>query len=207
MQCAVQRRSIYLAPPGTMDRHWIAREFSKPHIYEMFGFNSPASMLIGNRVRDDLIVGAIRLTSHQVRIGFALMFPPTDLVEFWEFGYAITEPKHRNAFNAVNAMDAMAHYTLDLMGLPLVGGRTREDNRAAAAIALRSGHKPLYTRQWDGHTYTFYTLDQAGWAKRKEKLERGEKEHPYTGAVFHVMESPPYIPVQPQGAAPGDTGA
>jgi len=208
MQCAIQRRSVYLAPTATMDRHWIARLFDDPSIHPMFGFKDPAGALMGMRMKEDpdLIVGTIRLSRFQARIGFVLMFPPTALLDFWEFGYAITAAKHRNAFNAVNAMDAMAHYTMDLRGLPVVGGRTRDDNRAAAAIALRSGHKPAFNRPFEGHDYTFWTLDQAGWARRKQRLAQGEAEHPWTGGgqVFHVLDSPPYTPVPPLDVARQD---
>jgi RimJ/RimL family protein N-acetyltransferase len=183
----------------TLDRHFIARQFERQDIYEMFGFNSAANVLMGHRLREDLIVATIKLAQHQVRIGFALMFPPSDAVPFWEFGYAVTEPRHRNAFNAVNSMDAMAHYTLDILGLERVGGRTREDNRAAAAIALRCGHQPQFSRVHDTHVYTFYTLESQGWARRKEKLKRGEQEHPWAGgSIFHILKGPPYIPIAQQ---------
>lgn len=203
MQCGVQRRTVFLAPPAGLDRIYIQGQFLRPEIYENFGFDAPAAAIIAHRMHEDLVVGAIRLSRGGVRIGFALMFPPTDLVDFWEFGYAITEVRHRNAFNAMNAMDAMALYMLELVQVPVVGGRTVEGNRAAAAIALRCGYRPHESRVYGGKTYAFYTLDQAGWVARKARLERGEAEHPYgTGAAFHVLAGPPYVPVPPPLAPP-----
>lgn len=196
MRCAVQRRTVVLAPLQQLDGLAVVRAFAQPDVYAMFGFDEPAPQYMAYRLKDDLISGAIRLAQGNVKIGFALMFPPTDTVGFWEFGFAITEPRQRNAYHALNTMDAMAHYMLDIQGVPLVGGRIRQDNRAAAAIALRAGHRPQFTREHGAHTYTFYTLDADGWRARKEKLAR------VPGPLFHVINHPPYRAVDAGPASP-----
>ncbi len=197
MQFGVQRRHIYLAPPTGMDRFWFIQQFDRPDIHPMFGFTVPAGMEMGARLKaGELIVGMIRLVHGGARIGFVLMFPPGPPVEFWEFGYAITSPKHRDAYAAMNAMDAMAHYMLDHLKVPLVGGRTRDDNAAADAIVRRLGYKRIRQANHLDHVYDVYTLDAAGWVRRKAKLTAGEAIRPSEGgAPFAILEKPPYTPV------------
>ena len=86
------------------------------------------------------------------------------------------------------------------MRLPLLGGRTREDNRAADAVVRRLGYQRTDTRFVDGHHYGFYQMDRALWARRRERLERGELEHPSgAGGAFAVLREPPFHPIVGQG--------
>ncbi|MBI5496392.1 MAG: GNAT family N-acetyltransferase [Deltaproteobacteria bacterium] len=197
MRLGVQRRHIYLAPPEGLDRYWFVQQFNRNDIYPMFGFPEPAGMQMAARLADgELVVGMIRLVANRARIGFVLMFPPGGDVEFWEFGYAITSPKYRDAYAAINAMDAMAHYMFDHVKVPLCGGRTRDDNAAAEAIPRRLGYRQIRTAEHGGHTYRIYTLDPAGWARRKARLESGELMRPSAGgAALVVLPAPPFHPV------------
>lgn len=198
MRFGVQRRHIYLAPPTGLDRFWFTQQFDRPDIYPMFGFPQPSAKIMGLRLSEgELIVGIIRLVRNEARIGFVLMYPPSEHVEFWEFGYAITSPKHRDAYAAMNAMDAMAHYMLDHLQVPLVGGRTREDNAAADAIVRRLGYKHIRTQPHADKNYFIYTLDPHGWVRRKAKLVLGEGLKPSEGgAAFVTLPEAPYHPVR-----------
>src|SRR5687768_7067622 len=132
------------------------------------------------------------------RIGFVIMFPPTADFDFWEFGYAILDPNDRDAFSALCATDAMAHYMFDHLRVEAMGWRTRADNRAADAVVRRLGYRPFGAWTVDGHHYTFYRLDRDGWTKRFQKLQAGERTHPSgIGDVFVTLADPPWEPVLP----------
>ncbi|MCK6549320.1 GNAT family N-acetyltransferase [Myxococcota bacterium] len=208
MEYGIQRRSIYLLPPTPEDVGWFLKQFDDPEVYEMFGFGQPSRVKLMRAYRGgDLVVGILHKVEGRKRIGFVIMFPPAGQFDFWEFGYDIPDPKDRDAFCAFNATDAMAHYMFEHLRVTAMGWRTREDNRAADAVVRRLGYKPYETSFQDGHNYTFYRLDQAGWAQRRAKLDRGEASHPSgIGATF-VTLMPPYEPIEPKLPEGGSSDA
>lgn len=197
MEYAIQRRSIYLAPPEANELPWLFDQFDTPEVYEMFGFHRPSKTRIMRAYRGgNLVVGIIHRVKDRKRIGFACVFPPAGSIEFWEFAYAIPDPLDRDAFSALNTCDAMAHYMLEHLRVPMVGWRTREDNRAADAVVRRLGYEAGDTNFVDGHNYTFYRMDLPLWQKRKARLIRGEEAHPSgTGEAFVTLATHPYTPV------------
>jgi RimJ/RimL family protein N-acetyltransferase len=192
MEYGIQRRSIYLAPPENEDIGWFFHQFEEPEVWEMFGFSGPARARLMRAFRSgNLVVGIIHRARDRRRIGFALCFPPAGTFDFWEFGYAISARDERNAYNALNTTDAMAHYMFEHLHITAIGWRTREDNYAADAIVRRLGYEPFSKSFIDGHNYTFYRLDQAGWAKRRARLDRGEEKYPSgVGGTFLLLPLP-----------------
>lgn len=199
MKFGIQRRTIYLRPPMGLERHWIFQQLETPEIREMFDLGegcSHAARLEHSVGR--LVLGTIRRVDTRQRIGFVGMRAPRAELDFWEFSYAIPDPQHRDAYSAVNAMDCVAHYMLDHLGVSAVGGWTREDNLAAQAIVRRVGHARTGSKEWGGIRWAIYRLDKEGWAKRLAKLQRGEQTHPSgIGGVFAVLRHPPFDPVVP----------
>lgn len=200
MEYGIQRRRTYLVPPTDEDLTYLFNAFNQDFVWQMFGLPGPGKMRIMRAYRSgNLVIGIMKRVEDRKRIGFVVMFPPTDDFDFWEFGYAILEPEDRDAFNALNATDAMAHYMFEHLRVEAMGWRTRSDNRAADAVVRRLGYEPFGSWMVDGHDYTFYRLDQAGWQKRLAKLERGEQKHPSgIGGVFVTLAEPPYDPVIPE---------
>jgi RimJ/RimL family protein N-acetyltransferase len=202
VKLAIQRRGILLAPPDErLDLPWLFSQFEDPAIWEMFGFNrSGRARIMRGLRRGELVVGILHRIAPRKRIGFVVMFPPPPppgRIDYWELGYAIPDPADRDAFSALSATDAMAHYMFEHLRVSAMGWRTRADNRAADAVIRRLGYQPYETIQVDGHPYTFYRLSQEGWAARRAKLDRGEAEHPSgTGATFVVLKEPPWTPVE-----------
>lgn len=166
----------------------------------MFGFEKPSKTRLMRSYRSgNLVVGIIRKAETKKRIGFVVMFPPAGNFDFWEFGYAIPNLADRDAFSALNTTDAMAHYMFDHLRVVACGWRTREDNRSADAVVRRLGYEAYTTMMLDGHNYTFYRLSQERWAKRKEKLLRGEETHPSgIGDVFVTLGEYPFDPIVPR---------
>jgi RimJ/RimL family protein N-acetyltransferase len=201
MEYGIQRRSIYLAPPEGDDVTFFFNQFDDPEVWQMFGFTKPARTRMMRSYRSgNVVVGILRLAATKKRIGFALCFPPAGTFDFWEFGYAISVKSDRNAFNALNTTDALAHYMFEHLNVNAMGWRTREDNRAADAVVRRLGYKPFDKGKYDGHLYTFYRLDRAGWAARRAKLDDGEKKYPSgIGATFVTLPIPcePIVPIAP----------
>jgi RimJ/RimL family protein N-acetyltransferase len=196
MEYGIQRRSIYLVPPEGDDLVWFFHQFDEAEVYEMFGFHQPSRVRIMRAYRlGNLVVGIVKRVATRQRIGFVVMFAPAGNFDFWEFGYRITDPRDRDAYSAFNTTDAMAHYMFEHLRVNAVGWRTRHDNRAADAIVRRLGYKPFDKFTVDGHEYTFYRLDQAGWAERRARLDRGEQTHPSgTGDTFVTLKAP-YEPI------------
>lgn len=204
MNLGVQRRNIYLAPATGLDRHWCARLFNVPDIYGMFGFDGPVAAPMGQRIQKrEVILGILRLVENRIRIGFVMMFPPTSVVPFWEIGYAITEPRCRDAFTAINALDAMGYYMWEDQHVSMLCGRTRKDNRAAEAVVRRMGFVPLAQVEHLGHAYSLYAQNPPAWALRKARLVEGEKTSPSpAGQAFALLRGTPCVPVVAQRAAP-----
>ncbi|HTT07725.1 MAG TPA: GNAT family protein [Gammaproteobacteria bacterium] len=190
----IQRRTVYLVPPSSMDLEWMSEQFGNPEISEMFGYrNLGTPTMIRRYNAGTLVVATIKLVATRERIGFLIMYPPAKF-DFWEFGYAITDPTHRNAFHALNATDAVGHYMFEHLGATLCGWRTRDDNQAAGAVVRRLGYTPGEIIEEGGHHYTIYRLSKEGWKRRREKLERGEQETPNKSPLFFTLP-PPYDPI------------
>ncbi len=198
MEYGIQRRTIYCVPPEE-DIDWIFSLYDRQDVWEMFGLPGPGRLRIMRTYREgNLVVGLLKRVADDKRIGFAVFYPPKGNFDFWEFGYVIDEVADRDAFSALNATDAMAHYMFEHLRVDAVGWRTRADNRQADAVVRRLGYEPFGSWSEGGHDYTFYRLDQAGWAKRRARLDRGEAKHPSgTGDTFVTLLEKPYTPVKP----------
>lgn len=199
VEYGIQRRNIYLIPPEDDDLIWFFEQFDNDEVWQMFGLPGPGRMRIMRMYRSgDLVTAMIYRVADQKRIGFVVMFPPTDDFDFWELGYAIPDHADRDAFSAFNSTDAMAHYMFEHLNVKAMGWRTRSDNRAADAVVRRLGYKSFGAWKVDGHDYTFYRLDQEGWQKRRRKLDKGEASHPSgIGGAFASLLDRPFTPITP----------
>lgn len=206
MQLGIQRRGLCLAPPVGLERHWVFQQLDRPEVFEMFGLVEAGARAMRRMYQlRRVALGVMRLVENNRRVGFAALFVPSAANPFWEFSYAIPDARDRDAYTALNTMDAMAWYAFEHLGVPSAGGRTREDNHAAQAIVRRAGHRLTHTAPDGGHAYHFYALDRLGWSRRRERLERGELAHPSPGgAAFVVLPKPPYAPVR-RPLVPGGT--
>lgn len=195
MAYGIQRRTIYIVPPNRDDLRWIFEQFHRQEILEMFGYAEMGPHRMPEVYESGcLVMAIIRRVVSRKRIGFVVMYPPAGF-NFWEFGYAIPDAAERNAFDALNATDAMAHYMFEHLRVPKLGWRTREDNVAADAVVRRLGYKMAHNFEELGHHYRIYELDQEGWARRRARLDRGEKAHPAgIGGTFAVLRAP-YEPI------------
>ena len=199
MEYGIQRRTIYLRPPTDDDLTWLFHQFDIDEIWQMFGMPGPGRLRIMRHYRSgNLVVGIMHRVQDRVRIGFVVMFPPTEDFDFWEYGYAIPDPRDRDAWAAFNSCDAMAHYMLEHLRVDVLGWRTRADNKAADAIVRRLGYKAFDSWEVDGHMYTFYRLDQETWAARRARLDRAEARNPSgQGDTFLTLQEPPFEPETP----------
>jgi hypothetical protein len=197
----IQRRNIYVCPLVGMDRFWISQQLLVPEIVEMFGYGD--DLLAGARIEygtGRLLLATIRRVEDRKRIGFVSVHAPCAEHDFWDFSFAIPQEKNRDLFSSIHAMDAVLHYMFDHVGVPLMGGTTRLDNKPALAVVRRIGYQVVGTRQWHGPRYAIIQLDAAGWKQRVAKLQKGEDAHPSPGRqVFTLLRGPPYNPVSNHG--------
>lgn len=202
MEYGIQRRGIYLAPPSDADALWFCQLFDEREIWEMFGLEGPSRLKLLRMFRSgDLVVGILHVAATRKRIGFVVMFPPDQGRDYWEFGYAIPEVTDRDAFSALNATDAMAHYMFEHLQVEAMGWRTRADNASADAVVRRLGYQPHEERVFGEHRYIFYRLDREGWFKRRGRLDRGEAQHPSgIGDTFVTLPEWPFEPRLPSGS-------
>jgi hypothetical protein len=207
VKLAIQRRSIFLAPPQDHDLEWLFPQFDSEEIWSMFGFDRSIRMRVLRAFRlKQIIVGIIHTVVPVKRVGFIVMFPPAPDAgfDFWEFAFAIPEAGDRDAYSALNSTDAMGHYLFDHVGVHATGWRVRIDNLASDAVVRRLGYKRYAEREIDGVRYTFYRVDKAGWLERRTRLESGEASHPSgIGGTFVVLDGPPYEPVVPNSGKSG----
>lgn len=175
---------------------------SNREVWEMFGFEGPARSIIETRRNEgNTTIGIVYRTESRRRIGFAIVFPPTFLMEAWEFGFYV-EAGERDAFAAIHTADAMSHYMFDHLGCEPGGFRVRTDNRASSAVVRRLGYRKYASWDVNGHDYDFYLLSRQRWEERKAKLEEGERQHPSgTEEAFLALDGPPYEPVRLAPAA------
>ncbi|MBI5496208.1 MAG: hypothetical protein HY904_14390 [Deltaproteobacteria bacterium] len=198
MKFGVQRRGIYLAPLRGLDRMWIFSQLEAPEIRDNLGVEEGDQL--GLRMEHSLgkiVLGTIRRVVNRQRIGFVAMRHPAGDQDFWDFSYAIPDARHRDAFSAMHSIDAIVHYMLDHLGVPAVGGLTREDNLPAQVVARRIGYRIIDTRDYgDGIRWSVFRFGREEWARRVARLERGEASHPSgLGRVFHVLPEAPFDPV------------
>ena len=198
MQVGVQRRSIYLVPVQADEVEWLTALFDHDEIWRNFGYSGPSRSRISAWLqRGHAVVSVIRRVGDRERLGFALAFPPHDAVRVWELAYAIPAPQHRNAFHAINAVDALLFYMFEVMQVDEVSWRTRQDNVAGAAVLARIGYRPAGLRHMHGVDYVWHVVDQELWQGRKAKLERNEQKYPSSAAAaFAILKGPGFEPVR-----------
>jgi len=196
MQYGIQRRTIYVVPALPEDLEWIFELFERREIWEMFGFDGPGKEeMIRRHASGNLVIGIARRVADRRRIGFGILFPPTDHLGIWEYGVVIPEREDRDAFSAIAASDAMSHYVFDHLRIEAAIWRIRADNRASIAIAQRMGYRPFGTWEVGGHRFRFFRLNQEIWAKRRAKLDEGEATRPSgLGSTFLTLSDPPFDP-------------
>lgn len=198
MEYGIQRRSIYLVPASPEELEWMFELFdSHRQVWEMFGFDGPGRKVIEERHREgNTTIGIVKRVETGARIGFAIVFPPTALMDAWEFGFYITEGE-RDAFSAIHTADAMSHYMFDHLGCEPGGFRVRADNAASTAVIRRLGYRKYGTWDVGEHDYDFYRLTRARWEARRAKLVAGEETHPSpAGVAFLPLDGPPFQPVK-----------
>ncbi|MEO1337730.1 MAG: GNAT family N-acetyltransferase [Myxococcota bacterium] len=197
MKYGIQRRTIYLVPPSRADLDWMFHQFDVDEIWQMFGMPEPSRHRIMFAYRHvNLVIGMIRRVHDRARIGFMVMIPPRPDYDFWEACYAIPDPRHRDAWAAFNAADAMTHYMLEHLRVNAMGWCARVDNVASDAIIRRLGYIPDEVKEIDGHKYRCYRLQYEGWMARRARLDRGERLHPSgQGETFVTLREPPYEPI------------
>ncbi|HTT07668.1 MAG TPA: hypothetical protein VMH34_02620 [Gammaproteobacteria bacterium] len=188
---------MYLVPPTYEDLIWIFAQYQNVEIMEMFGGGDlgPAKILLQYR-SGTLVVATIMSIATRRRIGFVVIYPPYGGdFNFWEIGMAITAFADRNAFNAINATDAVGYYMFSHLRARFVGWRIREDNLACDAMVRRVGYPAGETLEIGGHSHMIYRLDKAGWAKREFKIEAGEKQNADgIGVPYTILQPPMYEP-------------
>lgn len=201
MQYGIQRRNIYLVPPNAKDLAYMLDSFDQTEVWEMFGFEGPSKKMMKMRhKKGNLLIGIIYRVDDRKRLGFAICYPPpVSLFDSgWEFGVVILDPKDRDAWCAIAAGDAMAHYLLDHLRVEHAMWRIRTDNRASNAIARRMGYRPAGRWSVGDHKFDFYRMNQDIWRKRRERLDRQEEKHPSgIGATFLTLMDAPYEPEVP----------
>jgi hypothetical protein len=187
VEYGIQRGSICLLPPGGDDVDYVCRAFDEPAIYQSLGLGAPSGAEIRARHRlNSHVFGIIHELTSRTRIGFVIIFPPTEAFDAWSFLYAIPEERHRNAFAALHSADAMAHYMFDHLRIDALGWETREGKTAADAVVRRLGYRAVETKDFAGKSYRFYRITREEWMKRRRKIENNA-----TGPSFAKL-TPPY---------------
>jgi RimJ/RimL family protein N-acetyltransferase len=176
MEFLIRRRSVVLTPPGAEDLAWIFAEFNERDTWWGFGYDGPsAPTAIAAYFASRVVVMVIRTRDELHRIGFVVLFGPQKEDGDWEFGYAIPDPRDRNAFAAIAAVDAACHYIFEhRTNVPALRWRIVSGNRAAAAVVGRLG----YAECDDPHAITgegvkLYRGSRADWQARKKRLGEG----------------------------------
>jgi RimJ/RimL family protein N-acetyltransferase len=145
-----------------------------------------------------IIVGTIKRVADRRRIGFVALRAPSGEQDFWDFSYAIPGVRDRNAFNAINAIDAITHYMLDHVGVPALGGLTLEGNLPAQMVIRRMGYQVVGSREYSGRRWTVFRFGKEEWTQRLARLERAEALRPSgLGGVLAVLREAPFNPVVP----------
>ncbi len=194
MRVGVQRRKVRVMPTTPADLDWLLECCDRPELAAAFGLEPPASAHVRRTLTRGGIAGMIFRA--EARVGFVLVFPPTDQLTFWELAYAIPDTAHRDGVTAIHAADAMIHYLFEVAAVETVGWRTREDNEASEAVIRLAGYAPFGRWEVDGVPFVFYAIDAAVWSARKARLEAQEHAQPTPGGLFR------WVPV-PEAASPG----
>src|SRR5262245_34415824 len=101
---------------------WIFQCFDDPVIYTDLGLLAASGAELRKRhAGGDHVFATIRVAASRARVGFVVVFPPSVAFDAWSFSYAIPEARDRNAYHALNATDAMAHYMFEHLRVEAVG--------------------------------------------------------------------------------------
>lgn len=197
MRYGIQRRGVYILPPTEAETAWISGHLEEEEIWRAFGYASPAGADFWAR-RKEIEAAVIRRAETRERVGFVLVFPPTASFPMPEVAYAIPRRRHRDAFTALAAADALSHYLFDHVGVERIGWRTRASNLAAQAVLRRLGYESAGEARLGGNAYVLHRLENARWATRRRLLERRERMHPSgIGGAFVILRGPPFTPLVP----------
>ncbi len=173
MDRCVRRCSVVVTPATDQDVQWIGDQFQAEDTWRMFGYRDAArteAML--SYFSHPSIIGVIRKADTDERIGFCLLFRTAGEAEHWQFGYSIPDKRHRNAFSALFAVDAISHYAFDHRGVERIDWSVRGGNGPALAVIRRLGYDKRGERVEDGSTYLDFSVDATRWAQRRARLER-----------------------------------
>ena len=173
MRFSVQRRSIRLDPATDSDIQWIATQYNDEKMWTMFGFDGPARQsAMASYFQNKCIIGVIKKTQDDSRIGFVNLMKSESSIDSWQFIYAISKASERNAFNAIFALDAIAHYAFDHLNIERIEWSVRSDNAASLAVIRRIGYEPYTLRKVEGVKYLNFEVNLTRWKSRKKSLYR-----------------------------------
>lgn len=175
MRVAVSYRSVQLEPPGAEDLEWVAKAIDQGGLWIRFGWPQPlGGYVIEAQARGDAIISVVRAARGGQRLGFGLVFAPPAVTEPWEVLFAIPEASARNAFAALQSLDALLYYLFEEASVSLVGWRVRADNLPALAVLSRMGLTPESQLALDpGPPYHMFRMDPEAWGQRRRALEAG----------------------------------
>lgn len=169
----VRRGSIALFPVQAQDLGWVLAQFAIPEIWLNFGGDEPsAHHALSSYLLTRVVPFVVHAVEDQRRIGFGVLFGPKEEPGTWELGYAITDPKDRNAFRAIHTVDALCHYAFEHRQATGIRWRIRGENRAAEAIVRRLGYAPCEGAPTDDALFRQYHGSPEAWAARRARLVR-----------------------------------
>jgi hypothetical protein len=179
-----------------MDLLWVSQQFIHPDVINMFALGDDLRswhVRAGHRV-GTVVLGMIRRVADGKRVGFTCAAAPNQTRAYWELLGAIPDVKHRDGYTMLHAVDAFTHYLFDHLHVPLLGARMRLENRAPQALTERAGYQRGPVENYEGVDHVHYFCDAAAWALRRQRLEKGEAEHPSgVGGALVVVPGPPWV--------------
>lgn len=177
MRVSVSYRSVRLEPPTAEDLAWVAERIDVGGLWIQFGWPQPlGGYVLEAQARGEAIIAIVRAARGGQRLGFGLVFAPPAPTEPWEVLFAIPEAGARNAFAALQSLDALLCYLFEEASVGSVGWRVRADNLPALAVLSRMGLTPESQLALDpGHPYHLFRMDLEAWGQRRRGLESGGK--------------------------------
>lgn len=183
----VRSRRVSLGPPHDEDLDWILTSLRRPDVFRALGWADGVGSEIYTGYIEDTALLLPFWNAEGVRVGFVLLMRDSTEHRVWSVNVVVPDPKLRNGFTTLAALDALTHLVFDVRHDDGLVWLIEPDNGASRVLPKRLGYEELGEIVRGGTTYCRYGIRAADWNLRRARLAGSKR-----GLAYEVEEVPWY---------------